>query len=79
MISLAKTEGILPRSEQSHAETFNEGDRIKVVLAEVKGPVMDFLKKAGFVQRFGEEKIFLSTHLALKFLTDRRARDTYSI
>ncbi|MEE8141725.1 MAG: transcription termination factor NusA [Planctomycetota bacterium] len=35
IISLHKTEGILPRSEQSHAETFNEGDRIKVVLAEV--------------------------------------------
>ncbi|MFQ5653235.1 MAG: transcription termination factor NusA [Planctomycetota bacterium] len=36
IISLSnKVEGFLPRSEQSPAETFNEGDRIKVVLKEV--------------------------------------------
>ncbi|MEM7167962.1 MAG: transcription termination factor NusA, partial [Planctomycetota bacterium] len=35
VISLGKTEGILPRSEQSPAENFNEGNRIKVVLKEV--------------------------------------------
>lgn len=35
VISLGKTEGILPRSEQSSAETFNEGNRVKVVLKEV--------------------------------------------
>lgn len=35
LVSLNKVEGFLPRSEQSQAETFNEGDRIKVVLKEV--------------------------------------------
>lgn len=35
LVSLNKVEGFLPRSEQSPAETFNEGDRIKVVLKEV--------------------------------------------
>ncbi|MCI0650724.1 MAG: transcription termination factor NusA, partial [Planctomycetes bacterium] len=35
VISLGKVEGILPRSEQSPMESFNEGDRIKVILAEV--------------------------------------------
>lgn len=35
VISLGKTEGILPRSEQSPAENFNEGNRIKVILKEV--------------------------------------------
>ncbi|MFN0057466.1 MAG: transcription termination factor NusA [Planctomycetota bacterium] len=35
IIALNKVEGFLPRSEQSPVETFNEGDRIKVVLKEV--------------------------------------------
>ncbi len=35
IISLGKAEGFLPRSEQSPVESFNEGDRIKVVLKEV--------------------------------------------
>ncbi|MGE3163788.1 MAG: transcription termination factor NusA [Planctomycetota bacterium] len=35
VISLGKTEGILPRSEQSPVENFAEGNRIKVVLKEV--------------------------------------------
>ncbi len=49
----------------------NQG--IAVILAEVKGPVMDFLEKSGFVKRFGKEKIFLSTHLALKSLTSKKS------
>ena len=35
IVSLGKVEGIIPRSEQSQAENFNEGDRIKFILAEV--------------------------------------------
>ena len=30
-----RAEGFMPRSEQSHLEEWNEGDRIKVVLKEV--------------------------------------------
>ncbi len=35
IVSVGKAEGIIPRSEQSPAESFNEGDRIKFILAEV--------------------------------------------
>ncbi len=41
---------------------------IELYLAEVKGPVMDRLNKIGFVDAFGEEKIFLSTNLAFEHL-----------
>jgi SulP family sulfate permease len=41
---------------------------IQGILSEVKGPVMDFLKKTGFAERFGEENIYLSTHMALESL-----------
>ncbi|MCS6874262.1 MAG: solute carrier family 26 protein [Pyrinomonadaceae bacterium] len=41
---------------------------INFYLSEVKGPVMDRLEKIGFVERFGREKIFLSTHQAMEFL-----------
>jgi SulP family sulfate permease len=41
---------------------------VKLVLAEVKGPVMDRLKEIGFVDGFGEQNIFLSTHLAFEYL-----------
>jgi len=68
--ALETLEGLFKRLEKQGIEVF---------MAEIKGPVMDFLKKAGFVQRFGEEKIFLSTHLAIKFLTDRQAKETYTI
>ncbi len=37
-------------------------------LAEVKGPVIDRLQNVGFVDRFGQERIFLSTHQALQAL-----------
>jgi hypothetical protein len=35
-------------------------------LAEVKGPVMDRLKMAGFVEKVGAERFFLSTHQAMQ-------------
>ncbi len=37
-------------------------------LAEVKGPVMDRLKRAGFVEKVGAERFFLSTHQAMQVL-----------
>lgn len=37
-------------------------------LAEVKGPVMDRLKMAGFVEKVGAERFFLSTHQAMQAL-----------
>ncbi|HWQ14874.1 MAG TPA: sulfate permease [Roseiflexaceae bacterium] len=37
-------------------------------LAEVKGPVMDRLQRAGFVQKLGAEHIHLSTHQAMQAL-----------
>lgn len=37
-------------------------------LAEVKGPVMDKLKKIGFIDHLGEENVFLSTHQAMCML-----------
>ncbi len=44
---------------------------VEIYLAEIKGPVMDYLIKSGFVKRFGKSKIFLSTHLALNALLDK--------
>ncbi|ETX01359.1 MAG: sulfate:proton symporter [Candidatus Entotheonella factor] len=41
---------------------------VEFYLAEVKGPVMDRLQQAGFVDRLGKERIFLSTHQALQAL-----------
>lgn len=41
---------------------------VNFYLSEVKGPVMDRLERSGFVERFGRENIFLSTHQAMKFL-----------
>ncbi|MFS8881042.1 SulP family inorganic anion transporter [Synechococcus sp. H55.11] len=37
-------------------------------LAEVKGPVMDCLKRVGFVEKVGAERFFLSTHQAMQAL-----------
>lgn len=37
-------------------------------LAEIKGPVMDHLKKTDFLSRLGEGKVFLSTHEAVEYL-----------
>lgn len=41
---------------------------VRLHLAEVKGPVMDRLQAAGFVERFGAERVHLSTHLALEHI-----------
>lgn len=38
---------------------------VRVYLAEVKGPVMDQLEKTDFVEKLGQERIFLSTHQAM--------------
>ncbi|UJB72635.1 solute carrier family 26 protein (plasmid) [Acaryochloris sp. 'Moss Beach'] len=38
---------------------------VRVYFAEVKGPVMDQLKKTDFVEKIGRERIFLSTHQAM--------------
>lgn len=37
-------------------------------LAEVKGPVMDRLKRVGFIERLGSERVFMSTHQAMQTL-----------
>lgn len=41
---------------------------VTLYLAEVKGPVMDQLQRAGFVEHLGTEHIFLSTHQAMQAL-----------
>jgi SulP family sulfate permease len=46
---------------------------VSFYLAEVKGPVMDGLQQVGFVERFGAERIFLSTHQAVQSLANQHA------
>lgn len=41
---------------------------VEFYLSEIKGPVMDQLKRAGFVEHLGENRIFLSTHQAMQAL-----------
>ncbi|NNE67972.1 MAG: solute carrier family 26 protein [Pyrinomonadaceae bacterium] len=41
---------------------------VTLYLAEVKGPVTDRLREIGFLDKFGEDRIFLSTHLAFEKL-----------
>ena len=41
---------------------------VNIYLAEIKGPVMDKLEKIGFVEKFGKQNIFLSTHKAMEYL-----------
>ncbi|MFH7245370.1 MAG: hypothetical protein ACHWZW_21235 [Spirulina sp.] len=42
---------------------------LSVYLSEVKGPVMDQLVQAGFVDHWGgPERVFLSTHQAMQTL-----------
>ena len=43
---------------------------VTLYLAEVKGPVMDRLKKVRFLKKIGENRIFLSTHQAMIALAD---------
>jgi len=41
---------------------------VSLSLAEVKGPVSDRLAKSGFIERIGQEHVFLSTHEAMESL-----------
>jgi SulP family sulfate permease len=41
---------------------------VTLVLSAVKGPIYNSLLRAGFVARFGQERIYLSTHEAMKAL-----------
>lgn len=41
---------------------------IELHLAEVKGPVLDQLERAGFLQHLGAERVHLSTHAAMEAL-----------
>ena len=41
---------------------------ISLHLAEIKGPVMDRLKGTPFIQKIGQQNIFLSTHQAMRSL-----------
>ena len=41
---------------------------IQLHLAEIKGPVMDKLRKTAFIEKIGETNIFLSTHQAMESL-----------
>jgi SulP family sulfate permease len=41
---------------------------IKLHLAEIKGPVMDKLKGTAFLNKLGEDNIYLSTHQAMQNL-----------
>lgn len=49
---------------------------VLIHLAEVKGPVMDKLKRSEFVERIGEDRIFLSTHQAMMTLSERLTSDS---
>ena len=42
---------------------------IELHLAEVKGPVLDRLERAGFLERLGRDRLHLSTHAAMRELT----------
>jgi SulP family sulfate permease len=44
---------------------------IQLHLAEIKGPVMDKLKKTAFIHKIGEGNIFLSTHQAIRTLKNQ--------
>ncbi|MDW8146658.1 MAG: sulfate permease [Roseiflexaceae bacterium] len=41
---------------------------VELHLAEIKGPVMDQLQRAGFIDRLGAERVYLSTHQAMRAL-----------
>lgn len=41
---------------------------VEFYMAEIKGPVMDELKRAGFIEFIGSDRIFLSTHEAMNAL-----------
>ena len=41
---------------------------VELHLADIKGPVMDQLQRAGFIDRLGAERVYLSTHQAMQAL-----------
>jgi SulP family sulfate permease len=41
---------------------------VVLLLSEVKGPVSDRLDRVGFLERFGRDRVFLSTHAAVAAL-----------
>ncbi len=49
---------------------------VLVHLAEVKGPVMDRLERAGFPRKLGAGRIFLTTHAAIQALRSAPARSS---
>lgn len=52
--------------ESLHVELRGAG--VTLHLAEFKGPVMDRLRAAGFIDRIGRDRVFLSTHQAMQAL-----------
>lgn len=52
--------------ESLHAELCDAG--VTLHLAEIKGPVMDRLVQAGFIDRVGRDRVFLTTHDAMQAL-----------
>jgi SulP family sulfate permease len=53
---------------ESLIDSFREGG-VDFYLAEVKGPVLEQLRKVGFDARLGPDRIFVSTHLAIRALS----------
>lgn len=43
---------------------------VNFYLAEIKGPVLEQLRRVSFLDRLGEERIFVTTHLAMQALTE---------
>ena len=41
---------------------------VELHLADIKGPVMDQLQRAGFIDHLGAERVYLSTHQAMRAL-----------
>jgi SulP family sulfate permease len=41
---------------------------VELHLADIKGPVMDQLQRAGFIDHLGAERVYLSTHQAMQAL-----------
>lgn len=47
---------------------------VKFYMSDVKGPVMDRIRSAGFDQKFIEERVFLSAHLAMNSIESGRVQ-----
>jgi SulP family sulfate permease len=41
---------------------------VELALAEIKGPVMDQLRRSGFIDHLGAQRVFLTTHQAMRSL-----------